>query len=129
MLAQSVLDKLSSIYKVLAIVTRSQLQVFYGHPVADSLFGVESLDIYITTGYVYHHASDPYSQTLAPGQGINADDLVGLGDNPCKDSTTDCTITYYLQPTHEYVLVLKLYYNINWPFHWRLGAAESLSYI
>jgi outer membrane protein len=102
--------------------------IFYGHPVADSLFGVESLDIYITTGYVYHHASDPYDQTIAPNSGINTTELAGLGNNPC-DGVNPCTITYDLQPTNEYVLALKLYWNLNWPFHWRLGAAEGLSYI
>ena len=102
--------------------------LFYGHPVADSLFGVEALDIYITTGYVYHHGSDPYDQTIPPNSGINTTELAGLGDNPC-DGVNPCTITYDLQPTNEYVLALKLYYNINWPFHWRLGAAEGLSYI
>ena len=102
--------------------------IFYGHPIADSLFGAESLDIYITTGYVYHHASDPYDQTIRPNSGINTTELAGLGNNPC-DGVNPCTITYDLQPTNEYVLALKLYWNLNWPFHWRLGAAEGLSYI
>ncbi len=102
--------------------------LFYGHPIADSLFGVEALDIYMTLGYVYHHSSDPYSQTLAPGKGINTPELAGLGNNPC-DGVTDCTITYDRQPTNEYVLGVKAYYNINWPVHWRLGIAEGLSYI
>ena len=56
--------------------------IFYGHPVADSLFGIEALDIYITTGYVYHHSSDPYSQTLTPGQGINTPESVRTGRQP-----------------------------------------------
>ncbi len=77
--------------------------VFYGHPVADSLFGVESLDVYITPGFVYHLASDPYT-------------------NP------DSGITYDSQPTTEYVLALKLFWNLEWPLRWRLGAAEGLSY-
>jgi outer membrane protein len=102
--------------------------LFYGHPLSDSLFGVETLDVYMTLGYVYHHSSDPHSQTLAPGQGINNLELAGLGSNPC-DGETDCTITYDSQPTNEYVLGIKLYYNINWPVHWRLGVAEGLSYI
>ncbi len=102
--------------------------IFYGHPLSDSLFGVEALDIYMTLGYVYHHSSDPYSQTLVPGQGINSLELAGLGDNPC-DGTTDCTITYDDQPTNEYVLGVKMYYNIHWPVHFRLGVAEGVSYI
>ena len=102
--------------------------LFYGHPIADSLFGVEALDIYMTLGYVYHHSSDPYSQTLVPGQGINTPELAGLGNNPC-DGVTDCTISYDSQPTNEYVLGLKAFYNINWPVHWRLGVAEGVSYI
>jgi len=102
--------------------------IFYGHPIADSLFGVDALDLYITAGYVYHHSSDPHSQTLAPGQGINTSGLVGSGGNPC-DGVSPCTITYDRQPAHEYVLGIKLYYNINWPVHWRLGFAEGISYI
>lgn len=102
--------------------------IFYGHPIADSLFGIEALDIYLTTGYVYHHSSDPYSQTLTPGEGINTPDSVGLGNNPC-DGVNPCTITYDKQPTSEYVLGIKAYYNMYWPMHWRLGFAEGLSYI
>lgn len=102
--------------------------IFYGHPIADSLFGIEALDIYLTTGYVYHHSADPYSQTLAPGEGINTPESVGLGNNPC-DGISPCTITYERQPTNEYVLGIKAYYNINWPVHWRFGLAEGLSYI
>lgn len=102
--------------------------IFYGHPIADSLFGVEALDIYITLGYVYHHGSDPYSQTLAPGQGINTLEFAGIGNSSC-DGVTDCTIFYDNQPTNEYVLGIKAYYNINWPVHWRLGVANGLSYI
>jgi len=102
--------------------------IFYGHPLSDALFGVEALDIYMVTGYVRHLSSDPYDQTLAPGEGINSDDFVGLGNNPCNGSDP-CTITYDTQPSNEYVLGLKLFYNINWPVHWRLGLAEGLSYI
>jgi MipA family protein len=102
--------------------------IFYGYPVADSLFGIEALDIYLTTGYVYHHSSDPYSQTLTPGEGINTPDSVGLGSNPC-DGVNPCTITYDKQPTSEYVLGIKAYYNMYWPVHWRFGLAEGLSYI
>ena len=102
--------------------------IFYGHPIADSLFGIEAIDIYITTGYVYHHGSDPYSQTLTPGQGINTPELAGLGNNQC-DGVTACTLTYDRQPTNEYVLGIKAFYNINWPVHWRFGLAEGLSYI
>ena len=102
--------------------------LFYGHPLSDSLFGVEALDVYMILGYVYHHSSDPFSQTLTPGQGINSLELAGLGDNPC-DGVTDCTISYDSQPTNEYVLGVKFYYNINWPVHWRFGLAEGVSYI
>ena len=102
--------------------------IFYGHPISDTLFGIEAFDIYMTTGFVRHFASDPYDRTLAPGEGINSADLVGLGNNPC-DSVNPCTITYDLQPTNEYVLGIKAYYNINWPIHWRLGFSEGMSYI
>jgi len=102
--------------------------IFYGHPVADSLFGIEAIDIYMTLGYVYHHSSDPYSQTIEPGQGINTTELAGLGNNTC-DGINPCTITYDLQPTNEYILGIKAYYNIKWPVHWRLGFAEGISYI
>jgi outer membrane protein len=79
------------------------VSVFYGHPVADSLFSVESLDVYITPGFVYHRAADPYTD---PNSGI----------------------TYDSQPTTEYVLAFKLYWNLKWPFQWRLGGAEGVSY-
>ena len=102
--------------------------IFYGHPLSDSLFGVEAFDIYMTLGYVYHHSSDPYHQTLAPGKGINTAELANLGENPC-DGITDCTLTYDSQPTNEYVLGIKAYYNINWPVRWRAGIAEGISYI
>lgn len=102
--------------------------IFYGHPIADSLFGIEAIDIYLTAGYVYHHSSDPYSQTLDSGQGINTPEAAGLGNNPC-DGVSPCTITYDRQPTNEYVLGIKAYYNINWPVHWRFGLAEGFSYI
>ena len=102
--------------------------IFYGHPVSDSLFGIEAIDIYMTLGYVYHHSSDPYSQTIEPGTGINTAEFAGLGNNSC-DGVNPCSITYDLQPTHEYVLGIKAYYNINWPVHWRLGFAEGISYI
>lgn len=101
---------------------------FYGHPIADSLFGIEDLDLYITTGYVYHHGANPYSQTLIPGQGINTPDSVGLGNNPC-DGVNPCTITYNKQPSREYILAIKAYYNMTWPVRWRIGLAEGLSYI
>lgn len=90
--------------------------VFYGHPIADDLFGLQNLDLYITAGLVYHLAADPYSQTLEPGEGINT------GDTPL-------TLVYDSQPTQEYVLGIKAYYNIHWPLHWRLGFAEGMSYI
>lgn len=102
--------------------------IFYGHPLADSLFGIEAWDIYLTTGIAYHHSSDPHDQTLEPGLGINSSEFVGLGDNPC-DGVSDCTITYDRQPTWEFVLGIKAYYNFDWPVRWRLGVAEGLSYI
>ena len=77
--------------------------VFYGHPVADSLFTVESLDVYITPGFVYHRAADPYTDPVSG-------------------------ITYDSQPTTEYVLAFKLYWNLEWPIRWRLGGAEGISY-
>ena len=79
------------------------VSVFYGHPVADSLFGVESLDVYFTPGFVYHREADPYTDP-------------------------DSGITYDIQPTTEYVLALKLYWNLEWPIRWRLGGAEGVSY-
>lgn len=102
--------------------------VFYGHPIADSLFGVEAFDIYITTGFVYHHGSSSYSQTLSPGEGINTPELGKVGANLC-DGESPCTLRYKRQPTKEYVLGIKAYYNIHWPVHWRLGVAEGLSYV
>ena len=90
--------------------------IFYGHPIADDLFGLQDLDLYFTTGLVYHLASDPYSVTLEPGEGIN------IGDTPL-------TRTYDSQPTPEYILGIKAYYSFHWPFLWRLGFAEGLSYI
>ena len=66
--------------------------IFYGHPLTDKLFGLP-LDIYLTPGLVYHHASD-------------------VQDN-----------------FPEYVLAVKAYYTFKWPLHWRLGAAEGLSYV
>lgn len=105
--------------------------LFYGHPIADSLFGNEAFDLYITIGYIYHHSSGPWSQTLQPGQGVNNADFIkdrNLYESPC-DGTSVCTITYDRQPTHEYVLGIKAYYNIEWPVHWRLGLAEGFSYV
>ena len=80
------------------------MSVFYGHPVSDSLFGIESLDVYITPGFVYHRAADPYTDP-------------------------DSGITYDIQPTTEYILAMKLFWNIKWPIQWRLGAAEGVSYV
>lgn len=102
--------------------------VFYGHPLADSLFGFDFIDVYMTTGYVYHHAANTFKQTLYPGQGINSPAFTGLGDNPCN-GTDPCELTYYGKPTNEYVLGIKAYFNINWPIHWRIGLANGLSYI
>ena len=79
------------------------VSLFYGHPVADSLFTVESFDVYFTPGFVYHRPADPYTDP-------------------------DTGITYDSQPTTEYVLAFKLYWNLKWPIHWRLGGAEGISY-
>ena len=102
--------------------------IFYGHPVADSLFGIEEIDLYMTVGYVYHHNASSSDQTLDPGDGINTVKDSSRGDNPC-DGTSPCTISYDSQPTNEYVLGLKAYYNFYWPAHWRFGFAEGISYI
>jgi outer membrane protein len=80
------------------------VSIFYGHPVADSLFTVKSLDVYLTPGFVYHREADPYTDP-------------------------DSGITYDSQPTTEYVLALKLYWNLKWPIQWRLGGAEGVSYV
>lgn len=102
--------------------------IFYGHPVADNLFGIDALDIYMTLGYVYHHNSSAYTQTLEPGKGINSPEFSNAKGNSC-DGVSPCSITYNSQPTHEYVLGIKAYYNMTWPFHWRFGFAEGISYI
>ncbi len=102
--------------------------IFYGHPIADSLFGFDLIDIYITTGYIYHQSAERFQQTLSPGQGINSAEFAGLGNSTC-DGTSDCTITYFGKPSNEYALGIKAYFNINWPIHWRIGLAEGLSYI
>jgi outer membrane protein len=102
--------------------------IFYGHPVADSLFGIEEIDIYMTLGYVYHHNASSHQETLEVGEGINTVKDHDLGDNDC-DGTSPCTISYDSQPTNEYVLGLKFYYNFYTPVHWRLGVAEGISYI
>ena len=77
--------------------------IFYGHPVADSLFNVKSLDVYLTPGFVYHREADPFTDP-------------------------DTGITYDSQPTTEWVLAFKLYWNLEWPIRWRLGGAEGISY-
>jgi len=102
--------------------------IFYGHPVADSLFGIEEIDLYMTVGFVYHQNAGSSTQTLDVGQGINTVKESQQGDNPC-DGTSPCTISYDSQPTNEYVLGVKLYYNLYWPAHWRFGFAEGISYI
>ncbi len=110
-------------------VQNSQISsIFYGHPLSDSLFGYDFIDIYLTTGFVYHHTADPYQQTLAPGEGINTPDLAVAPENSC-DGINPCDLSYDGLPTNEYVLGIKAYFNINWPVHWRLGLAEGLSYI
>jgi len=101
--------------------------IFYGHPIADSLFGINAIDVYITTGFVYHQRAALYTQTLNPGEGINTTDLKNVPNNPCN-GTNPCSITYNQQPTTEYDLAIKAYYNLYWPIHWRLGIAEGLSY-
>ena len=102
--------------------------IFYGHPVADSLFGFDPIDIYITVGYIYHHNAGTYRQTLEPGTGINTPDMAKIPENSC-DGNTPCDKVYYGQSINEYVLVIKAYYNIIWPFHWRLGFSQGLSYV
>jgi outer membrane protein len=102
--------------------------LFYGLPVADSLFGIEEIDLYMTLGYVYHHGSSPSEQTLKVGQGINTVKDSDEKGNSCT-GTSPCTITYDRQPSNEYVLGLKAYYNFYWPAHWRFGFAEGISYI
>ena len=102
--------------------------IFYGHPVADSLFGIEEIDVYMTLGYVYHHGSSSSTQTLDAGEGINTIKDSDLKGNSC-DGTSPCTISYDRQPTNEYVLGIKVYYNFYTPVQWRLGFAEGISYI
>ena len=102
--------------------------IFYGHPISDSLFGYESIDLYITTGYVYHHSTDTFQQTLEPGTGINTPELALVPENTC-DGVNPCDLTYAGLSTNEYVLGIKAIFNINWPVHWRFGLAEGLSYI
>lgn len=102
--------------------------IFYGHPVADSLFGIEEIDIYMTVGYVYHENAGSSNQTLDVGQGINTVKDSDLKGNSC-DGVSSCTISYDSQPTNEYVLGIKLYYNLYRPVHWRVGFAEGISYI
>jgi len=65
--------------------------LFYGHPIADTLFTLP-LSIYLTPGLVFHQYS----------------------------SVQD--------PFFEYVLAIKAYYTFKWPFQWRFGVAEGLSY-
>jgi outer membrane protein len=102
--------------------------IFYGHPVADSLFGIEEIDIYMTVGYVYHHNAGSSNQTLDVGDGINTVKDSDQKGNSC-DGTSPCTISYDSQPTNEYVLGIKVYYNFYRPVHWRFGFAEGISYI
>lgn len=102
--------------------------IFYGHPIADSLFGYEWIDIYMTTGYIYHHTADFYQQTLEPGTGINTAELAVVPENIC-DGTNPCTLSYQGLSTHEFVLGIKAYFNIKWPVLWRIGLAEGISYI
>ena len=102
--------------------------IFYGHPVADSLFGIEEIDIYMTVGYVYHQNAGSSKETLDVGQGINTVKDSSLKGNSC-DGVSACTISYDSQPTNEYVLGIKVYYNLYRPVHWRLGFAEGISYI
>jgi hypothetical protein len=82
----------------------------------------------MTLGYVYHHNADSYQQTLEPGRGINTTELSEQGKNPC-DGASPCTLSYDSQPTNEYVLGIKVFYNFYRPVHWRIGFAEGISYI
>jgi len=84
--------------------------IFYGHPIADSLFGFDLIDVYITTGYIYHQSANTFQQTLYPGQGINSADFVGIGNSSC-DGVSDCTLSYAGKPSNEYALGLKIYFN------------------
>jgi outer membrane scaffolding protein for murein synthesis (MipA/OmpV family) len=124
----------SNIGDILAFNTEDDEQnnqltsLFYGHPIADDLFGHEPLDIYLTVGYARHHKADPYDQTIRPDSGINTTEFAQLPQVPCN-GIDPCTITYQTQPSNEYILGIKAYYNFNWPIHWRLGFAEGLSYI
>lgn len=124
----------SNIGEIFSLETENDQQdnqltsIFYGHPVADSLFGIEEIDLYMTVGYIYHHNSNSYRQTLEAGKGINTPKLSQQSGNPC-DGTSPCTISYDSQPTNEWVLGLKAYYNFYTPVHWRFGFAEGISYI
>ena len=110
-------------------VQNSQItSIFYGHPISDSLFGAEFIDLYITTGYVYHHSADTFQQTLEPGKGINTPELALVPANTC-DGVNPCDLTYAGLSTNEYVLGIKAFFNVSWPVHWRFGLAEGLSYI
>lgn len=102
--------------------------IFYGHPVADSLFGYDPIDVYITTGFVYHHSAETYQQTLQPGTGINTPELAIAPENSC-DGINPCVLSYDGLSTNEYVLGIKAYLNVSWPVHWRFGLAEGISYI
>lgn len=102
--------------------------IFYGYPISDSLFGYDFIDLYMTTGYVYHHSADTFQQTLTPGTGINTPELAVAPENTC-DGINPCNLTYSGLPTNEYVLGIKAYFNASWPVHWRFGLAEGLSYI
>lgn len=102
--------------------------IFYGHPLADEVFGIEPLDIYLTLGYIYHHGSNTYTQTLEPGKGVNTNKPGDYKNNSC-DGVNPCTLKYDRQPTNEYVLAIKAFYNFNWPIDWRFGFAEGISYI
>ncbi len=102
--------------------------IFYGHPIADSLLGFDQIDIYITTGYIYHHSAGIYQQTLLPGQGINTAERAVAPENIC-DGATPCDLTYYGRHSNEYVLGIKAFFNVSRPVHWRFGLANGLSYI
>ena len=49
--------------------------------------------------------------------------------NFSANGVNPCTLKYDRQPTNEYVLAIKAFYNFNSPFNWRLGFAEGISYI
>jgi len=79
----------------------------------------------------FNSESDPYNNQLTSI-------FYGL---PVSDTLLTLPLPVYVTPGvvyhhnsevqgnfEEYVLALKIYYQINWPLRWRLGLAEGLSY-